>query len=61
LLGKYGIGRFRVYVQGANLFTITDYSGLDPELNAATTTAFGIDEGSYPNMRQYLIGVNVSF
>jgi TonB-linked SusC/RagA family outer membrane protein len=61
LLGKYGIGRCRVYVQGANLFTITDYSGLDPELNAATTTAFGIDEGSYPNMRQYLIGVNVSF
>jgi TonB-linked SusC/RagA family outer membrane protein len=61
LLSRYGIGRLRVYVQAANLFTITDYSGIDPELNAATTTAFGIDEGSYPNMRQYLVGVNVSF
>jgi TonB-linked SusC/RagA family outer membrane protein len=61
LLSRFGVGRFRVYVQGANLFTITDYSGLDPELNAATTTAFGIDEGSYPNMRQYLVGVNVTF
>ena len=61
LLSKYGVGRLRVYLQGANLFTITKYSGLDPELNAATTTAFGIDEGNYPNMRQYLIGVNVTF
>ncbi len=60
LTSKYGIERFRVYVQAANLFTITKYSGVDPEISGGTT-AFGIDEGNYPNMRQYLFGVNVSF
>ncbi|MDX5437754.1 MAG: TonB-dependent receptor, partial [Pontibacter sp.] len=67
LLSKYGVGSLRVYLQGANLFTITNYSGIDPEVTGydgsgnVTTTAFGIDEGNYPNMRQYLLGVNVSF
>jgi len=60
LLSSYGIGSLRIYVQAANLFTITKYSGLDPEISGSTT-AFGIDEGNYPNMRQYLAGVNVSF
>ena len=32
LLSKYGIDRLRIYVQGTNLFTITKYDGLDPEL-----------------------------
>ncbi|CAM3529927.1 TonB-dependent receptor [Pontibacter korlensis] len=67
LLNNYGIGSLRVYVQAANLFTITKYSGIDPEITGydangnVTTTAFGIDEGNYPNMRQYLLGLNVSF
>ncbi|MBF9252292.1 TonB-dependent receptor [Pontibacter sp. 172403-2] len=60
LISKYGIGSLRVYVQAANLFTITKYSGIDPEISGGTT-AFGIDEGNYPNMRQYLMGLNVSF
>ncbi len=60
LLSSYGIGSLRVYVQAANLFTITKYSGLDPEISGGTR-AFGIDEGNYPNMRQYIAGVNVSF
>lgn len=60
LLSKYDIGRLRVYVQASNLFTITGYSGLDPEISGGTTN-FGIDEGNYPNMRQYLVGVNLSF
>ena len=34
LLTKYGIERLRIYVQGANLFTITNYKGLDPELQS---------------------------
>ncbi|WP_347157752.1 SusC/RagA family TonB-linked outer membrane protein [Pontibacter chitinilyticus] len=67
LTSKYGIERFRVYVQAANLFTITNYSGIDPEIinyndnGSPTTTGFGIDEGNYPTMRQYLFGVNISF
>ena len=69
-LSKLGIDRFRVYLQGANLFTITKYSGIDPELTPSAgnlgggqaTAAFGIDYGNYPNnQKSYLIGVNVSF
>jgi len=67
LLSAYGVSRLRVYVQAANLFTITKYSGVDPEISGydadgnVTTRGFGIDEGNYPNMRQYLFGVNVTF
>jgi TonB-dependent starch-binding outer membrane protein SusC len=60
LLQKYGIDRFRIYVQGANLFTITKYTGLDPEL-AGDDTNYSIDYGNYPNVKQYLIGLNLNF
>lgn len=70
-LRKHGIGRLHVYVQGTNLFTITKYDGLDPELppsayngvsGSVQSAAFGIDYGNYPNnQRQYLLGVNVTF
>lgn len=65
-LKKAGISRLRAYVQAANLFTITKYSGIDPEIstnsgNANATTDFGIDEGAYANPRQYLFGVQIVF
>ena len=69
-LQKIKMERFRIYIQAVNLFTFTNYSGLDPELpgtlNAATGTsssAFGIDLfGNYPNnQKQYLIGFNLNF
>ncbi len=60
LLKKYGIDRFRVYLQGANLFTFTKYTGLDPEL-AGDDTSYSIDYGNYPNVKQYLVGVNLTF
>jgi hypothetical protein len=54
-----------LYVQVANLFTITKYTGLDPELQAAdlnNNSNFGIDLGNYPSsQKQYLVGVNVAF
>lgn len=66
LLQKVGVSRLRVYVQAVNLFTLTHYSGVDPELTGITNTAnnntsFGIDTGAYPNQRQYLVGLNLSF
>lgn len=57
---KINIGSIRVYLQGVNLFTITKYSGLDPELGGWDTT-FGMDSGNYPLVKQYLIGLNVNF
>ena len=55
----------RVSVTGQNLFTITDYSGFDPEINTGSTIAgistFGIDYFTYPKARTFLIGLNVTF
>jgi len=59
-LSKAKIEKLRVYVQAANLFTVTKYSGPDPEISG-TTTAFGIDQGTYITPRQFLIGLNVGF
>ncbi len=61
---KFGIDRLRVYIQGANLFTITKYDGLDPELQSSdinNTVGFGIDQGNYPHTAAFLIGVNLNF
>lgn len=55
------ISTMRVYVQAANLFTITNYSGVDPELNTGDDRSQGVDEGTYPAVKQYLLGVSISF
>ena len=61
VLQKIRANNLRLYVQAANLFTITKYTGLDPEL-MGDSSAFGIDRGNYPNNQQnFLIGLNVSF
>ena len=51
----------RVYLQATNLFTITGYSGLDPELASFNDDFMGVDEGNLPAIRQYLIGVSFGF
>jgi iron complex outermembrane receptor protein len=56
-----GVGSLRVYVTANNLFTITKYSGIDPEINQGGV-APGIDYNNfYPKTRTFLFGVNVSF
>jgi len=60
LLKNIGIDRFRVYFQATNVFTVTKYSGIDPEVSGSVTD-FGVDEGIYPNMRQFLGGISLSF
>jgi TonB-linked SusC/RagA family outer membrane protein len=58
-LKKAGVQKLRVYVSATNLFTLTGYSGVDPELSG-NTKDFGIDEGSYASPRTFLFGVNFS-
>lgn len=60
---KAGISKFRVYVAASNLFTITKYTGVDPEVSQITDgfTAPGVDQGVYPSPRQFLLGINVGF
>ena len=53
--------RARIYLTGQNLFTITDYTGIDPEVSLSGL-APGIDDRNYyPKTRSFLLGVNVSF
>ena len=60
-LKRLHFDKLRIYAQVLNLFTITNYSGLDPELNPGGQTVFGIDGGVYPNnQKTYNIGVNVT-
>jgi len=67
VLKKYDISKVRIYLQAANLFTITKYSGLDPELTGSlegtqASSAFGVDYGNYPNnQKTFLVGLNVTF
>jgi len=49
-----------IFGQATNLFTWTDYDGLDPEVNA-TGMNRGIDRGAWPTPRQFLFGINVNF
>lgn len=59
LSGIY-LSSLRVYVQAANLFTVTKYSGLDPELGG-DDRAFGSDTGNYPLVKTFLFGLNLNF
>ncbi len=59
VLDAIKISKLRFYVQMANAFTITSYSGIDPEISGDSVN-FGIDEGAYPNQRQLIFGLNAS-
>ena len=63
LLSKYSISRLRIYVSSHNLFTITGYKGLDPEIGmqGGSATQNGIDNGTYPSSRYFTFGINVTF
>jgi hypothetical protein len=60
-LNKLKMTKFRVYIAGNNLFTISGYDGLDPSVGGAADTNFGIDVGNYPITKQYTLGVNLGF
>ena len=55
----------RLYLRAQNLFTLTGYSGMDPEVGSdggwGQPWASGIDLGFYPNPRVYLLGLNLKF
>ena len=60
VLRNLHMDKVRLYAQVLNLFTITGYSGQDPEV-LGSNTLFGIDGGAYPNnQKQYTVGVSVN-
>lgn len=61
VLDKIRISNARVFAQGLNLFTLTGYSGMDPEVGGESA-AFGIDGGSYPKSEAgIMFGLSVTF
>jgi hypothetical protein len=65
LINKWGMQRLRVYVLSENLFTLSGYSGYDPEIgvspDAGAGSEYGIDRGAYVQPRSFLVGLQVGF
>ncbi len=73
VLNRFGIDRLRFYLQAANLFTITKYTGLDPEISTqnngrgdyraaqSDANSLGVDYGNYPTPRVITFGLNLVF
>jgi TonB-dependent starch-binding outer membrane protein SusC len=63
LLTRAAITKLRVYVSSQNLFFITKYTGLDPEvgIQGGNATQNGVDNGTYPSTRTFTVGLNVTF
>lgn len=57
------ISSARVYVSANNLFTLTDYTGFDPEVNTFgnSNKQIGVDNLVYPTARSFLLGLQVAF
>jgi len=58
ILDRAQIKSLKVYAQVSNLFTLTKYNGLDPEINLSGTY-MGMDMGAWPTPRQVMFGVNL--
>jgi hypothetical protein len=63
-LDKAHIEQIRVFVQGTNLFCVTKYSGLDPEVDTRSSKnplTPGVDFSAYPKSRGINVGLNIQF
>lgn len=61
LLKKVHIEKLRFYVSGENLFTITNYSGTDPEFSRSSPLDTGIDSYIFPFTRSFTVGAQLTF
>ncbi|MGC9342157.1 MAG: TonB-dependent receptor [Bacteroidales bacterium] len=62
VLGRIGVRSLRIYVSGQKLLTFTKYKGFDPEVSwSSGNMNAGLDYGSYPNTRNFTVGLNVGF
>lgn len=63
LVSKVGVASVRVYAQISNLYTLTKYTGSDPEIstNGDSNTGPGVDQNSVPGARTVTFGINIGF
>ena len=60
ILARMRISNLRFYISAQNLFTLTKYSGYDPEIGGGINKR-GMDMGNYPIFATYSAGLNLSF
>jgi hypothetical protein len=60
ILSKAHIHALRIYATVSNAFTITKYSGMDPEIGSWNPLQAGWDGGYYPQSRTFTFGVNLN-
>jgi len=62
---KGKMSNVRIYLQGQNLFTITNYTGPDPDINLlsgnGTDQYIGVDRTGFPNPREWILGLTINF
>lgn len=63
LAKRMSLSRLRLYFSTQNVFVITKYTGLDPEIGIqfGNATQNGVDNGTYPPSRSFTFGLNVTF
>ncbi len=66
VLSRISASKLRFYVQASNFLTITDYRGLEPEVNvryqgSGSNLTTGVDQGVYPLAKMYLVGLQLGF
>mgnify|MGYP002729317866 FL=1 len=69
LISWKGLSKMRLYFQVQNLFTLTKYDGMDPEIgsfngtdgNSSDAWVSGVDMGYYPHPRTFIVGLNLAF
>ena len=63
IISKFGISRLQPYISATNLITLTNYSGNDPEVNqyGDSGSVQGIDWGTYPMSKSFVVGLKVEF
>ncbi len=61
VLNRIKSNSWRFYISAENLFTLTNYSGADPEIGAMSSFDIGIDRGVYPHARTWRVGTSISF
>jgi len=61
LVQRIGLRKVDAFVTATNLITWTRYTGFDPDVNSYSGLRVGIDEGSYPQSRTFIFGLNIGF
>ncbi len=61
LISRLNVSKLRLYVTGENLVTWTPYTAYDPDVSSYSGIRLGVDDGSYPQSRTFIFGVNVEF